>query len=780
MEFQVVQIATDYVIIKDLKTARTERIEKYKKYEKWTLMDIMAGNNRELIAVFENHKDERGSIVYINEKEIICKLVKSLESTKTAKESSYWEQMFKEIQANARDFLAEQVLAGEDDPCYETVANCLPPIGRIENWRTGEERIITFVGSQNCIDKVGIFYGGITHTFNSIALAPEIRRIIQKGQVWEGLVGGWLPVLRFRYPLRKGSYWEMLVFAEVKTSSPWIQPVWYRLVKCKNETVEKVEYCRSYLSSRGKVRGEVFYKELIKIWKEWNNILKPAMKLDLPEKRVLSFCRHSLIRAMITRVDDHPKYGVFDKQYGGSEHDGFPDTYTSSVSSFLEWRLFEITRRYLENYLEEFVEKDGSINYRGPEIGQYGRMLALFAQYYNYTEDETVFLKHIEKIRGIEELLLSLREKAKQLPSQDPAYGMISGWSEADSFIFPEPERYDQPYFSNSTETCRGFYDLGRVWVKIGQKLSKSELINRGQKLIREAEELRKDILSSVQRSLLKDRDPVCLPAIAGVKRSYDEDINEDPLCPQQFASRAYCEMLHSGILPASIIEIITKYNSLHGGSILGIPGFPGGGWLGGPSHTNRSFLPFLAYRYAYGLIQNGKIKEFLLLYYALMAHCYTRGTWTAFEFGTMQTGRRTLVPYCVPAQLGIPILTKWMLVFEDPDLAILRLGQAIPRKWLEKGKRILVQNAPTRWGKIDYEITSKIDEGKIIVAIELPRSNFAAEVILHLRAPQKQRIKKVLVNKKGWSEFDSNKETISLPAGLKGEISLEVKYEKI
>jgi hypothetical protein len=585
-------------------------------------------------------------------------------------------------------------------------------------------------------------------------------------------------VLRFIYPVADESFWEILVFAEAKPPTLWTQPVWYRLIKYKDGTLEKVEYCRLYLPSRGKVRGETFYKELLKVWKEWNNILKPAMKLDLPETKISNFCRHSLIQAMITRINDHPKYGVFDRGYGGSEHDGFPDTFTASVSCFLEWGLSGVARRYLDNYFTEFVEKDGSINYRGPEIGQYGRILTVLAEYYNYTKDHTALLKYIEKIRGIEDLLLSLREKSKKFPPDGPAYGMISGWSEADSCLFPEPEQYNQPYFSNSTEASHGFYDLGKVWVKIGEKLSKSKLTSRGRELIREAKELKRDILISVERSILKNRSPVCLPAIAGAKKPYDEDIKEDPLCPQQFAPRAYSEMLHSGILPESVIEVITKYNSTHGGSVLGIPGFPGGGWLGGSSHINRTFLPFLAHRYAYGLIQNDKIREFLLLYYAIMAHCHTRGTWTAFEFAIIdEAGKRTFAPYCVPAQLVIPFLTKWMLVFEDPNLSILYLSRAIPRAWLEDGKKITIQDAPTRWGKVNCEITSRINEGKVVVVIELPQSNFDAEVSLRIRAPQKRRIKHVFVNNEAWPEFDFNKETIHLPAHLQGRTFLEVRY---
>jgi len=775
MDFRLVEIALNYVIIKELKTGKTEKIEKYKKYGNWTLMEIITKDNEEPVAVFENHGDKKGSIVYMSEKAVICKLSKSLELTKMSKESSYWREKLKEVANNPRDFLAEKILAERKDPSYDVVAECFPPIGKPEDRYSGHEIITTFVGSQNCIDKPVIFYGGRSPTFSPIALAPEIGKIIENGQVQEGLVGGWLPVLRFVYPVEKKTFWELLIFGETKPASFWIQPVWYRLVKIMNGTLKRAEYCRSYLHTRNKAKGKVFYEELLKLREKLDNVLKPAMKINLPEARVSNFCRYSLIRAMITWIGDHPKYGVSDRSlfpYDGSEHDGFPDTFTSSTSCLLEWGLFEVAGKYLDNYLTEFVEEDGSIDYRGPETGQYGKMLSIFARYYEYTKDYTLLLKNIEKIRGIENLLLSLREKSKKLPPNDPAYGMISGWSEADSW---PSERYNQPYFSNSTEACRGFYDLGNVWLKIGRELSKPELINRGKELVREAEELKRDILASVQKSTISKRDFTYIPPIAGVKKPYDEDIREDPHSPQQYATRAYCEMLESGILPTSVIDAIMKYNSTHGGSVLNI------GSIGGGRRAECKVIStFLAHGYAYGLIQSDKIREFLLLYYALMAHCHTRGTWTAFEYQVInRAGKRTFSPYCLPAQLSIPILTKWMLVFEDPNLPVLRLGWAIPRIWLENNKRIVIQDAPTRWGKVSYEVTSRIDEGKIFAVIKIPQPNFDAEVILRLRTPHKRRIKEVFVNNKSWPEFDVDGEIIRLPADLQGQVPIEVKYEE-
>ncbi len=74
-----------------------------------------------------------------------------------------------------------------------------------------------------------------------------------------------------------------------------------------------------------------------------------------------------------------------------------------------------------------------------------------------------------------------------------------------------DPQRYMQPYFSNSTEAARGFRDLGRVWHKIGNP-------KRGLLLEREAEALLRDLETAMQRSTLQVDGETILPTIAGAR----------------------------------------------------------------------------------------------------------------------------------------------------------------------------------------------------------------------------------------------------------------------
>ena len=90
-------------------------------------------------------------------------------------------------------------------------------------------------------------------------------------------------------------------------------------------------------------------------------------------------------------------------------------------------------------------------------------------------------------------------------------------------------------------------------------------------------------------------------------------------------------------------------------------------------------------------MIQHDLVREFLLLYYAHAFHMHTRGTWTAFECVDMDRDGAEHLPYCAPAQLTIPILTKWMLVFEDSLAFEVWLAKAVPRRWLADGCRVRV-----------------------------------------------------------------------------------------
>jgi hypothetical protein len=733
--------------------------------DEWTLMEVVqyrSGKNPSY-AVLEDFGKVNGHMLFVGEKGVILGLPKTSEPTWSDHSTVFRGHSAADVKDSRTDLLANEILAKPGDPNYEEIAKVFPPIRKMS--------VYSFLGTPENADKIAFDYGGRTSNFDPAPYDPPITKIREDGHVKDGLVGGWLPILRFVYPQEDGKWTEMIAFAPFRVSNgnDHIQPVWYRVARVESGKLKWARYIDSYhpFPPRTDYDPKIFYRDLAALDAGWNRILASAMKIDIPDERVANMARFSLVREMMTRVKDFPHYGVVERNYDGSEHDGFPDTFTVDTSAMLAWGLIDIAGRYIDNYFGQFVRDDGSLLYRGPETGQYGRMLTVVAEYFNYGGDPELLLKRRSKIDGVTKLLLLLREKAKALPNSDPAYGMIAGWSEADASLDANPQRYMQPYFSNSTEAARGFRDLGSVWEKIGKEKRDPELTAWGERLVRESEELQNDIQTAISRSILQSEGRSVLPSIAGVKEPFHVVVPRDGTDPQFRSYRAYMEMMFSGLLTREQVKMIYEYRRDHHDLLLGVPTAYG--------YNTGEIAGFLSYGNGYGLIQHDMTREALLLMYSVMAHQYTRGTWTAPETRNVLDDRNA-APYCAPAQVVVPLMTRWMLVFEDPQTETLWLGKAVPRDWLDDGKTMSVSDAPTRWGRVGFSITSQWNAKQILARIQLPTS-ISATTKLRLRAPGNAPMKSVTLNGKPWSEFSAEEETITIPTGTSGKINVITQY---
>ena len=728
----------------------------------WTLMAI--GASPRPYAIVEDFAHRDGALRFVDADGVRLELAKTLESNEPDARV-FLGHSAREILASPDDMLAAQILATPGDPDYAEVAAAIPPIG---DFKSGAH---SFVGTPDSIDTIGVFYGGRTPNFDPAVYDPAIDAVRKQGKVMDGLVGGYLPVLRFVYPQDEHVWTEMLVFAPLRmvNGNDRAQPVWYRVTRIVDGTPQWSRAIDSYhpFPPDRVSAPEPFYADLLALKQGWDAILAPGMHVDIPDARVANMARFGLVRAIMTRVGDWPKYGAYDRDYAGTEHDGFPDTFTVETAAMLDWGLIERAGRYIDNYFGKFVGDDGSLLYRGPETGQFGRMLTVLAQYANDGGDPQRLLTWRPRIDAITNLLLSLRAKALKLPRNDPAYGMLAGWSEADSSLDKDPSRYVAPYFSNSTEAARGFRDLGKVWQTIGTKTGDTQLVERGKHLVAEAAALRADIDTAIARSLLQVDGQTVLPAIAGVKEPFHVAVANDSADPQYRSYRAYMEMMYSGSLTAEQVGLIASYRASHYDTLLGLPSAYG-------YHTGV-VAGFLTYGHGYGLIQSDRVREALLVLYSDMAHQYTRGTWMAPETRKPLEANEA-APYCTPAQLVASMLTRWLLVFEDPESETLWLARATPRAWLEDGKTIAVEAASTRWGRIGYTIASQLKSNMIRATLDLPATGIAAEIRLRLRAPGDRRVQSAKLDGRPL-HIDEDGETVIVPPGASKRVEVIARF---
>jgi hypothetical protein len=182
----------------------------------------------------------------------------------------------------------------------------------------------------------------------------------------------------------------------------------------------------------------------------------------------------------------------------------------------------------------------------------------------------------------------------------------------------------------------------------------------------------------------------------------------------------------------------------------------------------------FLSYGHGYGLIQADRIREALLMTGSLMAHQYTRGMWLAPETRKLAKGEWASA-YCSPAQLAMPLVTRWLLAFEDPRDQSLWLAKGMPRKWLSSGKGVSVERIPTRWGRVSYRLEPK---GSAIHAIiQLPEQAIPV-VKLRLRHPQERPIRAATINGRTAVLRPDDRETIQLSPGATGRVEIVARFD--
>ncbi len=86
------------------------------------------------------------------------------------------------------------------------------------------------------------------------------------------------------------------------------------------------------------------------------------------------------------------------------------------------------------------------------------------------------------------------------------------------------------------------------------------------------------------------------------------------------------------------------------------------------------------------------------------------------------------------------------------------------------------MEAAPTYFGDVTYRISSEADLGSISATIAITERKTPGSIILRFRHPKASPIRSVTVNGEAWSDFDPDKETITVKA-LKGTVRVTAFY---
>jgi hypothetical protein len=121
--------------------------------------------------------------------------------------------------------------------------------------------------------------------------------------------------------------------------------------------------------------------------------------------------------------------------------------------------------------------------------------------------------------------------------------------------------------------------------------------------------------------------------------------------------------------------------------------------------------------------------------------------------------------------------LYRNLLVNELAGGGTLFIGQAVPRAWLDDGKRVKVTNAQTWFGPVNLEFQSQTKQGSLIAEVAFESERRPETLLVRLRHPAKSRMKSATVNGADWSDFDPSKEWVRIPSPSGARYRIEARY---
>jgi hypothetical protein len=97
----------------------------------------------------------------------------------------------------------------------------------------------------------------------------------------------------------------------------------------------------------------------------------------------------------------------------------------------------------------------------------------------------------------------------------------------------------------------------------------------------------------------------------------------------------------------------------------------------------------------------------------------------------------------------------------DDGKPETLRLFFATPKRWLENGKTIKLEHAPTAFGPLSIRMESKLHDGAVTAELDLPQRNHANQIFLRARVPD------------GWKVISATCDSEQLKVDALGSVDL-------
>lgn len=497
----------------------------------------------------------------------------------------------------------------------------------------------------------------------------------------------------------------------------------------------------------------------------WQDALKDAIQIDIPEPALLNVIRASQVHCLLAaRNEEEGKRvaaWIASMAYGPLE---------SEAHSVIRGMLLMGHREFAKRALDYFVKRYNPAGFltTGYTLMGTGWHLWTLGEYYALTRD-TEWLRQIAPaVQNACRWIVRQREKTmRRAPNGEPVpeYGLMPPGVIADWNAYAYYFTLNGYYYAGLLRAARALADIG---------------IDGAADLLQEAQRFGRDILRAY-RNTQAQMPVVPLQNGTWIPGSPSQVHCPAPtahLFPGEDANRSWAydveagaqQLVPQGVIPAQSREAEWIIDYLEDVAFLE------SGWFDYPADENRrdwfnlgGFSKVQPYYTRNPEIYAMRLdaKPFIRSYFNMLATLLNEETlWLWEHFNNTAAWNKTHETGYFLQQ------TRFMLAMErDNDL---HLAPLVHRYWLKDGKVVAVENMLTRFGTVSYRIRSRVGQKTMEAEIAISAPSQPFTVCLHLRHPDGKPIRRALVN--GREHRDFNGECVWL-RGEAGRFTVQVRF---
>ncbi|MDI6827863.1 MAG: hypothetical protein QME62_05190, partial [Armatimonadota bacterium] len=479
----------------------------------------------------------------------------------------------------------------------------------------------------------------------------------------------------------------------------------------------------------------------------WEALLNRGMRVETPETYVNNAWKALIIGIFELVHGDEMRYSA-----GNQYAQMYISEGSDAVRAILLWGYKDDARRMLLPLM--------NFRRQGLLYHQAGKKLQMLSHYYWLTRDDSWFKEHRDLWMLEANRLANEREKEIGLLPRERYCGDIG----------------TQVYsLSTNANGWAGLREISAILKDMGE-------YDDADRFAKSADEWLPYILDAVEKSIYRNVDPPFIPiALFGEEKPYD------PLTATRMGG--YWDLVAPYILGSGIFRsgsyyetCIKRYLEEKGGLMMGmVRTHPGISWW----MVNQNIDDLYTIRYVLTLLRRDEVDRALVSFYGKLAQGLTRDTFIGGE-GTCPLPRDNFGrQISLPPNSASNAFFLWMLRYilvqdwdtdDDRRPDTLRLMFATPRRWLEDGKTIKVENAPTAFGDVSVIMTSFLNKGEVIAQVSAPAKP-PEHMLIRCRLPDGWKVVSARVEDRNLAVDETEAVDIT---GLTGTFTIHFKTARV